>query len=97
MSVNNTVHPILHNILIPISDATVRSGTMCPSNTYGNPGISRSQICVDFTIVPSGWSGSSTERFSGWDIIPTQIPYLITSVGLEQGFCSTGGERGLKS
>jgi hypothetical protein len=26
---------------------------MCPSNTYGNPGISRSQICVDFTIVPS--------------------------------------------
>ena len=54
MSVNNTVHPILHNILIPISDATVRSGTMCPSNTYGNPGISRSQICVDFTLVPSG-------------------------------------------
>ena len=27
---------------------------MCPSNTYDNPGISRSQICVDFTIVPSG-------------------------------------------
>ncbi len=22
--------------------------------------------------MPSGWSGSSTERFSGWDIIPTQ-------------------------
>ena len=27
---------------------------MCPSNTCGNPGISRSHICVDFTIVPSG-------------------------------------------
>ena len=27
---------------------------ICPSNTCGNPGISRSQICVDFTIVPSG-------------------------------------------
>jgi hypothetical protein len=27
---------------------------MCPSNTYGHPGISRLQICVDFTIVPSG-------------------------------------------
>jgi len=26
--------------------------------------------------VPSGWSGSSTERFSGWDIIPTQVPYM---------------------
>jgi hypothetical protein len=48
------VHPILHNIQIPISNATVRSGTMCPSNTYGNPGISRSHTCVDFTIVPSG-------------------------------------------
>jgi hypothetical protein len=27
---------------------------MCPSNTCGNPGISRSHICVDFTFVPSG-------------------------------------------
>ena len=27
---------------------------MCPSNTYDNSHISRSQICVDFTIVPSG-------------------------------------------
>ncbi|TRT57446.1 MAG: hypothetical protein EWV85_06770 [Microcystis aeruginosa Ma_QC_C_20070703_M131] len=23
-----------------------------------------------------GWSDSSTERFSGWDIIPTQVPWL---------------------
>jgi hypothetical protein len=28
-----------------------------------------------FDNLPSGWSGSSTERFSGWDIIPTQVPY----------------------
>ena len=27
---------------------------MWPSNTCGNPGISRSHICVDFTIVPTG-------------------------------------------
>jgi hypothetical protein len=27
-----------------------------------------------FDNVPSGWSDSSTERFSGWDIIPTQVP-----------------------
>ena len=27
---------------------------MCPSNTCGNPGISRSHICVDCTIEPSG-------------------------------------------
>jgi hypothetical protein len=25
--------------------------------------------------MPSGWSDSSTERFSGWDIIPTPVPY----------------------
>jgi hypothetical protein len=30
-----------------------------------------------FDNVPSGWSDSSTERFSGWDIIPTQVPYGI--------------------
>jgi len=33
-----------------------------------------------FDNVPSGWSGSSTERFSGWDIIPTQVPYLLSFV-----------------
>jgi hypothetical protein len=54
VSVNNTVHPSLHNTLIPTRDATVSLGTMCPSNTCGNPGISRSHICVDFTTVPSG-------------------------------------------
>ncbi len=27
--------------------------------------------------MPSGWSDSSTERFSGWDIIPTQVPKYI--------------------
>jgi hypothetical protein len=37
-----------------MSDATVRSGTMCPSNIHGNPGISRSYMCVNFTIVPFG-------------------------------------------
>jgi hypothetical protein len=26
--------------------------------------------------MPSGWSDSSTERFPGWDIIPTQVPYI---------------------
>jgi hypothetical protein len=29
-----------------------------------------------FDNMPSGWSDSSTERFSGWDIIPTQVPKL---------------------
>jgi hypothetical protein len=30
--------------------------------------------------MPSGWSDSSTERFSGWDIIPTQVPKLAKSI-----------------
>jgi len=29
-----------------------------------------------FDNMPSGWSDSSTERFPGWDIIPTQVPYI---------------------
>ncbi len=48
------MHPSLHNIRIPTSDATVSSGTMWPSNTCGNPGISRLHICVGFTNLPSG-------------------------------------------
>jgi hypothetical protein len=32
--------------------------------------------------MPSGWSDSSTERFSGWDIIPTQVPKRILAAYL---------------
>jgi hypothetical protein len=31
--------------------------------------------------MPSGWSNSSTEPFSGWDIIPTQVPYFNERIG----------------
>jgi len=31
-----------------------------------------------FDNMPSGWSDSSTERFPGWDIIPTQVPYRLS-------------------
>ena len=31
-----------------------------------------------FDNVPSGWSGFSTERFSGWDIISTPVPIVIS-------------------
>ncbi len=39
---------------MPIRDATFRWGTMCPVNTYGNPGMVMSHICVDFIFLPSG-------------------------------------------
>ena len=49
-----TRHPTLHKIRMPISEATLRAGTMCPSSTCGNPGISTSQMCVERTVFPSG-------------------------------------------
>ncbi len=51
---NVNVHPALHNGLIPIRDATVRWVTMCPGNTYGNPWMVMSHICIDFIFLPSG-------------------------------------------
>ena len=39
---------------MPISEATLRAGTMCPSSTCGNPGISTSHMCVEHTVFPSG-------------------------------------------
>ena len=39
---------------MPISEATLRARTMCPSCTYDNPGISTSHMCVERTVFPSG-------------------------------------------
>ena len=39
---------------MPINDAIDNFGTTCPTNTFGSPGIVMSQVCVDFTFVPSG-------------------------------------------
>ncbi len=51
--VNNTLHPASHRTLIQINDAIVNLGTTCPTSTFGRPGIVMSQVCVDFTFVPS--------------------------------------------
>jgi hypothetical protein len=52
--VNTTIHPALHRIQIPTSEATARSGTMWPSSKVGRPGIIKLQTCIDLTILPSG-------------------------------------------
>ena len=39
---------------MPVSEATLRAGTMCPSSTCSNPGISTSHMCVEHTVFPSG-------------------------------------------
>ena len=49
-----TLHPASHNTRIPIKEAIDSFGTMCPVNTFGNPGIVMSHSCVDVTFVPSG-------------------------------------------
>jgi len=54
MSSKTTLHPALHRGRIPMRDATVNDGTMCPVRTVGRPGIAMSQICEDWTCLPSG-------------------------------------------
>ena len=50
-----TLHPVLHNILMDISDACARSGTMFASfASLGSHGMSSVQVCVDVRQSPSG-------------------------------------------
>jgi hypothetical protein len=54
LSSNVTVHPALHNTLMPNSDAILIPGTICPINTVGRPGMVMSHVCLDLTLLPSG-------------------------------------------
>ena len=49
-----TLHPALHRMGIPKSDAVVMSGMICPVSTLGSPGITMSHMCVDLILQPSG-------------------------------------------
>ena len=50
-----TLHPVLHNILIDISDACANPGTMWASfASFGSHGMSSVQVCVDVRQSPSG-------------------------------------------
>ncbi len=52
--VNTTVHPALHSTRMPINDAIVNLGIMCPVKIVGRPGIVILHMCVDFTLLLSG-------------------------------------------
>ena len=39
---------------MPIRDATVNEGTMCPNRIVGKPGMATLQTCNDLTFFPSG-------------------------------------------
>jgi hypothetical protein len=49
-----TLHPALHNTLIPKSEEMAKCGTICPVNVVGSPGMSVSHMCVDLICLPSG-------------------------------------------
>ena len=70
-----TVHPASHSTRIPMSDAIVRLGTMCPVSTVGSPGIDMSQQCVDFTFVPSG--RFMVNGFVATRLLSTGIPSMM--------------------
>jgi hypothetical protein len=52
--VNSTEHPALHSTRMPINDAIVNSGTMCPVKILGRPVIVMPHTCVVFTVLPLG-------------------------------------------
>jgi hypothetical protein len=49
-----TSHPALQRMRMPSKDAIFISGTMCPMNLCGRPGMSTSHMCVDTIFVASG-------------------------------------------
>ncbi len=49
-----TLDPALHSILMPIRDAIVIPGMICPINIVGRPGMVMSQMWVETILLPSG-------------------------------------------
>ena len=54
LSSNTTLQPALQRGRMPIREATVNEGTMCPNRIVGKPGMVTSQTCDDLTFFPSG-------------------------------------------
>jgi hypothetical protein len=70
-----TLHPALHRILMPIRDAIVIPGTICPINIVGRPGTVMSQMCVETTLPPSG--KGMVIRWSAIHKFLTDIPFIM--------------------
>ncbi len=54
LSLKVTLHPALHMILMPIKNAIVTPGTICPVNIVGRPDMVMSQMWVGTTLLPPG-------------------------------------------
>jgi hypothetical protein len=50
---NVTVHPALQRGQMPMRDAMVNHGTMCPVKTVGRPGMLMSHMWVEYIFLPS--------------------------------------------
>ncbi len=48
------LHPALHSGLIPMREAMLSEGAICPISTAGRPGIWMSHTCVDWICLPLG-------------------------------------------
>jgi hypothetical protein len=70
-----TLHPALHRILMPIRDAIVIPGMICPINIVGRPGMVMSQMWVKTTLLPL-----SKVMVIGWSArrkLLTGVPFII--------------------
>ena len=70
-----TLHPTLHQILMPIRDAIVIPGMICPVNIVGRPGMVMSQMRVKTTLLPL-----SKVMVIGWSArckFLTGVPFII--------------------
>jgi hypothetical protein len=70
-----TLHPALHRILMPIRDAIVIPGMICPVNIVERPGMVMSHMWVETTLLPL-----SKVMVIGWSArhkLLTGVPFII--------------------
>ncbi len=78
---------------MPTSDATVKSGIICPSSIVGKPGSSKLNLCVDLTTLPSG--KLIVRGFVAGQIFFIGVPFITnTEVALVSATACVGGIAG---
>jgi hypothetical protein len=84
---------------MPSKDAIFISGTMCPINLCGRPGMSTSYMCVDTIFVPSGrlicMGFVATQMFlagapaiTNTDMAPVSATACVNAICIAFGWCS---------
>jgi hypothetical protein len=84
-----------------MSEAFLRSGTMCPVSVMGNPGILMSHACVNLTFLPSGWLtvrgfvanrlfATSTPSITKMEVAPVSAMAWFGAMVIALIYCSFG-------